>query len=102
MKITKSQLKQIIKEEISKVLKENDYQEKRKWFEEEGWKSLDAKIWASATGHGDVPLGVDEGDFQERLRDEFKASNPQSYEEAVAIFNEIYDSMEEEEAGEDI
>jgi len=142
MKITKNHLRKIIKEEISKVLNENEniavtlngmsddeviafmnmmeseeeqhraghrlrhmkypFAEKEAWFKEEGWKRWNAGIWIAHGGYSDPPMMVDEEEFQEELQDNFNAQKPQSYEEGVEIFNNLYDNMERAAAGRDI
>jgi hypothetical protein len=145
MKLTKPQLKQIIKEELAQVLtlRENDegsvldnpnatdeeiiaymneveteeemlarghkvphmrhdFSEKRAWFNREGWRRLNAKIWTAHGGEGDPPMGVTEEQFQEQLQWKFDEELPQSYEEAEKIYYELYDNMEEAAAGWDI
>ena len=135
MKITKSKLKQIIKEELTQVLNEDGdiatmlsgmsddeaiafmsavesdedmqragrtqrymkypHAEKEAWFEREGWKRLNAKIWTAHGGYGDEPPGVDEEEFQLALQELFDDKRPKEYETATEIFNDLYWNMQE-------
>jgi len=97
MKLTKSKLKQIIKEELEKVLREGMSPNEFK-----GRESLDARIWISRDGYSDPPMSVDENDFIDRLQYEFDKGKPTTFEDAENIFNDVYDSMEEAAAGWDI
>ena len=54
MKITKSELRQIIKEEVSRILNENDYQD---MFDNSRWKSL----WG---GPRDGQQGTPSGEYE--------------------------------------
>ena len=139
MKITKSKLKQIIKEELTKVLNEDGdiatmlsrmsddeaiafmnaresdedmrragrtqrymkypFADKEAWFEREGWKRLNAKIWTAHGGYGDEPMGVEEEAFQNELQSKFDEIKPRSFEQAARIFAQVSDDMEESAAG---